>query len=63
MLAILSSRRMVKPLTEMQAASRIASRLNKRITIRGEDEIAELSRSFNYMVDALENLENTGVNS
>ena len=52
---------MVKPLTEMrQAASRIASGdFNKRITIRGEDEIAELSRSFNYMVDALENLENT----
>lgn len=61
MLAFILSRRMVKPLTEMrQAASRIASGdFNKRITIRGEDEIAELSRSFNYMVDALENLENT----
>lgn len=61
LLVFILTRRMVKPLTEMrQAASRIASGdFSKRITIRGEDEIAELSRSFNYMVDALENLENT----
>jgi len=54
------ARRLVRPLTEMkQAAGRIASGdFNKRIVIRGEDEIAELSRSFNSMVDALENLEN-----
>jgi len=52
---------MVRPLAEMrQAAARIASGdFSKRITIHGEDEISELSRSFNSMVDALENLENT----
>mgnify|MGYP000908390831 FL=1 len=61
LLVFILTRRMVKPLTEMRLAARnIASGdFSKRITIRGEDEIAELSRSFNSMVDALENLENT----
>jgi signal transduction histidine kinase len=61
LLVCVLTRRLVRPLAEMkQAAGRIASGdFNKRIAIRGEDEIAELSRSFNYMVDALENLENT----
>lgn len=60
LLVFILTRRMVKPLTEMrQAARKIASGdFSRRIAIRGDDEIAELSRSFNYMVDALENLEN-----
>ena len=60
-LVFILTRRMVRPLAEMrQAAARIASGdFSKRITIHGEDEISELSRSFNSMVDALENLENT----
>lgn len=54
------SRRLVKPITEMkQVARRIASgEFKERISIKGEDEIADLSRSFNNMVDALENLDN-----
>jgi len=61
LMVFILTRRMVRPLAEMrQAAVRIASGdFNKRIEIQGEDEIAELSRSFNHMVDALENLENT----
>lgn len=59
-LVFILSRRLVKPLTEMkQVARRIASgEFQERIAIRGEDEIADLSRSFNNMVDALENLDN-----
>lgn len=61
LLVFILTRRLVRPITEMrQAARSIASGdFSKRITIRGDDEIAELSRSFNSMVDALENLENT----
>jgi len=61
LLVFILTRRLVRPLTEMRLAARsiAAGDFSKRIAIRGEDEIAELSRSFNFMVDALENLENT----
>lgn len=59
-LVFILSRRLVKPLAEMKrVARRIASgEFKERIEIRGEDEIAELAKSFNNMVDALENLDN-----
>ena len=53
------SKRLVKPLNQMKwAAKRVAAgEFTERIAIKGKDEIAELSDSFNEMVVALENLE------
>jgi signal transduction histidine kinase len=47
------------PLRELrQAAAEIASgNLGKRVQIRGEDEVAELARSFNEMAEALQQQE------
>ncbi len=55
----LLTRYTVKPLNQMKlAARRVASgEFTQRISVRGKDEIAELSESFNSMVVALENLE------
>lgn len=53
------TRRMVKPLNQMKnLAKRVASgEFGEKIAVKGEDEIADLSRSFNEMVTALKNLE------
>ncbi|NMA67282.1 MAG: cell wall metabolism sensor histidine kinase WalK [Clostridiaceae bacterium] len=53
------SRRIVKPVKQMKdIAKRVASGdFSEKITVKGRDEIAELSESFNNMVISLENLE------
>ncbi|MCX7772670.1 MAG: HAMP domain-containing histidine kinase [Clostridia bacterium] len=55
----LLSRRITKPLHQMkQMARRVASgEFTERLTVKGKDEISELSESFNNMVVALENIE------
>lgn len=59
LLVAILSKKTVKPLVQMkQAARRVASgEFTERISVKGKDEIAELSESFNNMVVALENLE------
>jgi histidine kinase len=49
------TRRIVKPIQEMKAASqRIANgRYDERVQVNGEDELAELGRSFNRMAHEL----------
>jgi len=58
-LAFILSSRLTKPLKIMKtAAKRIASgEFTERIGLEGKDEIADLSRSFDNMVAALQNLE------
>ncbi len=53
------SRRIVKPLNQMKnVARRVASgEFGEKIVVKGKDEIAELSESFNNMLTALKNLE------
>lgn len=53
------TRRLVKPVREMQSASRhIASgHYEERVQVTGEDELAELAQSFNQMAEALSQTE------
>ena len=53
------TKRITKPLNQMKkVARRVASgEFSERVNVRGKDEIAELSASFNNMIVALENLE------
>ncbi|NLM75143.1 MAG: cell wall metabolism sensor histidine kinase WalK [Clostridiaceae bacterium] len=55
----LLSRRIVRPVKQMKdIAKRVASgEFGEQITVKGRDEIAELSESFNNMVVSLKNLE------
>lgn len=59
LLVAILSRRTIKPLNEMKTmAKRVASgEFTQRVSVKGNDEIAELSDSFNSMVTALESLE------
>lgn len=59
LLSGLMSRRITKPVNQIKlAAKRVASgEFSGRISVKGKDEIAELTDSFNDMVLALENLE------
>ncbi|MGI6623547.1 MAG: HAMP domain-containing protein [Clostridiaceae bacterium] len=59
LLSGLLSRRITRPVNQIKlAARRVASgEFSGRINVKGKDEIAELSDSFNDMVLALENLE------
>ena len=54
------SKRLVKPLKEINFAAREIAEgdFGKRLSINSKDEIGELANSFNYMLTALENLEN-----
>ena len=58
-LVYIESRRISKPLKEMnKAVLEIASgKFDKRINITSEDEISQLASSFNYMADSLTHLE------
>ena len=60
LLTYILSSRMTKPLKLMKNAAKEISGGNfeKRIEINSRDEIGELSKSFNKMVDSLQNLEN-----
>jgi signal transduction histidine kinase len=55
----LLTKRITKPLDQMKnVARRVASgEFSERVSVKGKDEIAELSESFNNMIVALENLE------
>lgn len=59
-LVYISSRRLSKPLHQMsEAASDIAKgNFERRVSVSGEDEIGQLSRSFNKMVMDLQTQEN-----
>lgn len=54
------SRRIADPLHQMNgiALEMAAGRFEKRVTVSGDDEIAQLGKSFNYMAQALGQLEN-----
>jgi two-component system OmpR family sensor kinase len=56
LLAVMLSRRLVGPLHELTAATREISgaELGRRVEVDGEDEIADLARTFNRMLDRLE---------
>lgn len=55
-----SQRILVKPLYEINKTAREISdgEFEKRVNITSKDEIGQLAESFNYMADALQNLEN-----
>lgn len=55
----LLTKRLTRPINQMKlAARRVASgEFSERVTVKGNDEIGELSESFNNMIVALENLE------
>lgn len=56
----LSQRIIIRPLYNINKIAREISsgEFEKRVTISSKDEIGELAESFNYMADALQNLEN-----
>ncbi len=58
-LAYIFSRRITKPLKEINNAARViaSGEFEKRLNIDSKDEIGELANSFNNMVVALQNLE------
>ncbi|MBE6563395.1 MAG: HAMP domain-containing protein [Ruminococcaceae bacterium] len=53
------SERLTKPLREMNKATKEFAKGNfgRKIEVRGNDEVAELSKSFNSLSESLENLE------
>ena len=57
--AYATSMRLTKPLKLMSAAAKSMAKgdFSRRIPVRGNDEVAELSQSFNDMTDALSRLE------
>jgi len=59
MFVALITKRITKPLKQMKnVARRVASgEFSERINVKGKDEIAEFSESFNNMIAALDNLE------
>ncbi|MDD3223329.1 MAG: HAMP domain-containing sensor histidine kinase [Clostridium sp.] len=56
---ILSQRLIIKPLSNInEVANKIAKGdIDKRVQIKSEDEIGELSKSFNYMADSIAKVE------
>lgn len=58
-LAYVFSRRLSKPLKQMNSMAKVIAGgdFRKRVDIETEDEIGELAKSFNQMVTALQNLE------
>ncbi|MCX7843024.1 MAG: cell wall metabolism sensor histidine kinase WalK [Clostridia bacterium] len=59
LLVYLFSKRLTKPLKEINNAARVIAggEFQKRLNINSQDEIGELVASFNHMVAALQNLE------
>ncbi|MEH0841827.1 HAMP domain-containing sensor histidine kinase [Micromonospora sp. CPCC 205711] len=57
--ALLLSRRVLRPIAALTAASRRlgAGALTERVHVRGNDELAELGRTFNRMADSLQRSE------
>ncbi|GGZ17534.1 sensor histidine kinase [Streptomyces poonensis] len=56
LLALLAARQVLRPVRALRRATRdiAEGRLDTRLTVRGSDELAELSRSFNETAAALE---------
>ena len=59
LLAILLSARLLKPVTQLTQAAEDLSEgdLTRRVSIKGDDELAVLGRTFNDMAESLENAE------
>ncbi|HYN97341.1 MAG TPA: HAMP domain-containing sensor histidine kinase [Pilimelia sp.] len=57
--ALLLSRRVLRPIAALTRASRRLSvgKLNERVRVRGNDELAELGRTFNQMAESLQRSE------
>ncbi|MET9774037.1 HAMP domain-containing sensor histidine kinase [Streptomyces sp. NPDC006367] len=57
LLALLAARGVLRPVRELRRATRSIAegRLDTRLAVRGTDELAELSRTFNETAEALEN--------
>ncbi|HEX8347381.1 MAG TPA: HAMP domain-containing sensor histidine kinase [Actinoplanes sp.] len=57
--ALLLSRRVLRPIAALTRASRGLStgRLDERVPVRGNDELAELGRTFNQMAESLQRSE------
>ena len=55
----IQARRISKPIGEINAAARdiAAGNMSKRVAVNSTDEIGQLASSFNFMADALEDLE------
>lgn len=51
--------RTIAPLHDMRSAARdfAAGKFDRRLNVRGKDEVAELAEAFNQMAESLENLE------
>jgi signal transduction histidine kinase len=58
-LVYFSSRTISRPIRMISGVAKVvaAGNFNKRINVKGQDEIAQLSESFNYMAESLENTE------
>ncbi len=56
LLTWMASRRILRPIAELRDATRdlASGQLKRRVSVQGEDEVAELSRSFNTMAEGLE---------
>ncbi len=56
LLTWLAARRILRPIAELRDATRDLAngQLKRRVSVHGEDEVAELSRSFNAMAEGLE---------
>ncbi len=57
--AYVITERTIAPLHEMRNAARdfAAGKFERRLNVRGKDEVAELAEAFNHMAESLENLE------
>lgn len=58
-LVLIFTRRIVKPITEMNKAARVIAEgnFNDRIVIKTKDEVGQLAESFNYMAQSLDGIE------
>ncbi len=56
LLTWIAARRILRPIAELRDATRDVAngQLNRRVRAQGDDEVAELSRSFNTMAEGLE---------
>ncbi len=60
-LVLFFTRKIVKPITEMNKAARVIAegRFDNRIKIKSKDEVGQLAESFNYMAESLDETEKT----
>ncbi len=55
-ITLVAARRLLRPVEELKAAAAamVAGDLDRRVTVRTRDEIAELGSAFNHMADAMQ---------